>query len=137
MQAQLQQHDYHAMFLGLLTGTGLTPDNLADVYAGYSIVGWMVVNGQTSDPPARDMAGVKRQWADALGRTRFATNVEARRRAAEELKIKMVVINAGWRDAAKTGQTVAYAAGIDALYRSQLKMNMRAYCLSPAGFVAK
>lgn len=133
LRTQLGKHDYNTIYNGLLSGTGLTSDNLADAFTAYTVLGWMVVNEQTSDPLPAHIAGVRRQWASALGRTGFAQNADSRRQTAEELKIRMVLLHAGWKDAQKLGQSAAYANTVDGLFQSQMKLRLRGMTLSAAG----
>lgn len=137
LRTQLQKYDYNTIYNGFLSGTDLTSNNLVDAFTAYAVMGWMIVNGQTSDPPLAHIAGVRRQWAIALGRTGFATNAEERRRTAEELKIKMVLLNAGWKDAVKTGTGAAYATTVDGLFQSQMKLKLRGMSLSAAGLKSR
>lgn len=133
LRIQFEKHDYNTIYNGLLTGTSLTSNNLADAFTAYTVLGWMVVNGHTSDPSPTSVAGVRRQWANALASTGFATNEDSRRRTAEELKIKMVLLHAGWQDAKKTKQSAAYANAVDRLFQSQLKLKMQSMMLSASG----
>lgn len=133
LRMQFQQHDYNTIYHGLLTGTGLTNNNLADAFTAYTVLGWMVVNGQTRDPSPISIVGTRQQWANALANTSFATNEDSRRRTAEELKIKMVLLHAGWKDAKKTNQSAAYANAVDRLFQSQLKLKMRSMTLGASG----
>jgi len=133
LRAQLSRYDYNTIYNSLLSGTGLASNNLADALTAYTVLGWMVVNGQTSDPPMTHIAGTRRQWAAALSGTDLATNAASRRSTAEELKIKTVLLHAGWKDAQKLGQTAAYATTVDGLFQQQMKLRLRSVALTPAG----
>lgn len=136
LRTQFQKYDYNTIYNGLLSGTGLTNNNLADAFTAYTVVGWMIVNQHTSDPSTTWIAGTRRQWANALANTKLATNLDSRRRTAEELKIKMVVLHAGWKDAQKTNQSAAYANAVDRLFQSQFKLKLRSMTLSAAGLAS-
>lgn len=133
LRTQLTKYDYNTIYGGLLSGTGLTNNNLADALTAYTVLGWMVVNGQTSDPSPAYIGATRRQWAAALAKTSFASDAASRRQTAEELKIKMVLLHAGWKDAQKLGQSAAYANTVDGLFQSHMKLKLRSMTLGAAG----
>lgn len=133
LRVQLGKYDYDAVYAGLLSGTGLVNNNLADALTAYTVLGWMIVHGKTVDAPQAHVAGVRRQWLAALGGSRFARDLELRRSVAEDLKIKTVMLHSGWQSAGKTGQAAAYAEAVARSLQSQLKMDLASMRLSAAG----
>jgi hypothetical protein len=134
LKTQLQQYSYDGIYAGLLSGTGLSNNNLADVLTSFTVMGWMIVNNQQTDPPLAQIAGVRQQWANALAGTKLASNAEARRQTAEELKLRTVLLNAGWKDAMKTGVTTDFAQIVSSNLRSEFKLDMARTKLTAAGF---
>lgn len=137
LRPQLAKWSYDAIYAGLLSGTGLSNNNLADALTCYTVQGWMIVNNQQADPPADQIAGVRQQWANALAGSKLSSNTAARRQTAEALKIKAVLLNAGWKDAMKTGVTKDFAAIVGTNLRSEFKLDMATMSLTPAGFKAQ
>ncbi len=133
MRTQFTKHDYNTIYASLLSGTGLQNNNLADALAAYTVLGWMIANGQATDPPLSHIAGVRTQWVSALAGTAFTSNAASKMQTAEELKLKMVLMQAGWQDAKKTGATAAYANTVNELFKSQMKLNLRGMALSATG----
>ncbi|RYD53441.1 MAG: hypothetical protein EOP52_04725 [Sphingobacteriales bacterium] len=134
LKTQLYQSSYDGIYAGLLSGTGLSNNNLADVMTSFTVMGWMIVNNQQTDPPLAQIAGVRQQWANALASTKAAGDVAARRQTAEEMKLRTVLLNSGWKDAVKAGATTDFAQIVSNTLRTEFKLDMARTNLTNAGF---
>ncbi|CCG98259.1 hypothetical protein FAES_0245 [Fibrella aestuarina BUZ 2] len=137
LREQFTKYRYDAIFNGLLSGTGLATNNLADVLAAYTVQSWMIVHNKQTDLSSAQIAGVRQQWANALATTKLANDASARTRNAEELKIRTVLLNAGWKDAMKVGGLPAYGSLVDKAFRSLFKLDLTGLTITSAGLVKK
>lgn len=137
LREQFTKYRYDAIFNGLLSGTGLATNNLADVLAAYTVQSWMIVNNKQTDLSSAQIAGVRQQWANALATTKLANDASARTRNAEELKIRTVLLNAGWKDAMKVNGLPAYASLVDKAFRSLFKLDLTSLTITSAGLAKK
>jgi hypothetical protein len=124
LDAALAQGDMVGQFRGLLPRYGLSPDNFADVYAGYLLLSWEVVSGR--EPTAPQVRGTDLQVRAKLASSpvvRGWTDAD-KQRAAEEL-IYRAMLSTGWnRLFLKARDTEKLAALKQSVRRSVREMGM-------------
>ena len=52
LEQQLSQNDYSEVYQGLIAGTGLHDGDAADALTAYLVLGWMIANGNPTNPAA-------------------------------------------------------------------------------------
>jgi len=132
IEAQFRQHDYDAIYAGIVRPYGLGGNDAASAQAAYMLLGWMIVH-EGREPPSGSVQGVRAQAAAALS-TGKLSQPELRARLGENFKILFVVVHAGWQAARREGTLDRYAAGVADLFRNGDGLDLRTAQLTKNGF---
>lgn len=135
-QAYFRQHDYSALFRTAIAGTGLRETDLGDVMAAFTMLGWLIVNDVRDDMPPETYRGLRDQLAPALAANPKLTDPATRASLAEEQKISLVVLLAGWQGAVREGNLAAYRRGVAQMFRTQ-GLELAKLQVTDAGFSAR
>lgn len=125
----------------LLREFGMSPDNLADVVAGYLIINWEVANETSSRPFSRGYAVVRRDVASALtasAATRQLNDIQKQEYADALIATSMLTVE-GRRQLLRSSDTAAQQSLRNAARNSalQLGLDTSAMRLTNAGFVPR
>ena len=131
IQEQLEQHDYRAIYDGIVRPYGLAGDDTASALAAYLLLGWMIVHDGAAPPPGAVRA-VRGQAIVALSDGRL-NSPETRARLGEEFKILFVTLHAGWQSARREGNLDSYGTGVADIFRTD-SIDLAAMDLGLAGF---
>lgn len=77
------------------------------------------------DPKPAGLRKSRRQVAQGLSREPRFAQAQVRAASAEEFKIPVVTLHAGWRSARREGTLPAYAAGVNGMVRRQAALDLR------------
>jgi len=132
IEAEFRQHDYNAIYAGIVRPYGLAGDDAASAQAAYLLLGWMIVH-EGQEPPPGSVQGVRAQAAAALSNGRLS-EPETRARLGENFKILFVVVHAGWQAARREGTLDRYAAGVADVFRNGDGLDLRTAQLTRNGF---
>ncbi|RYI07397.1 MAG: hypothetical protein EON48_14570 [Acetobacteraceae bacterium] len=135
ISSELGRHDYDRIYTGIVAPYGYRPNDAADGLAAYTLLGWLIANGQADIPP-RQAAAVRAQIAfRAAGSPVFASPA-SRAQLGEELKLLFVTLHAGWQSARREGTLRQYADGVAIMFRNN-GTDLRALRLSDSGFAGR
>lgn len=133
--AILQRHDYRAIYRNILAGTGLRENDAADAAAMYTALGWVIANGETSDPSPAAFRALRAQIAGRAG-SNPSFSPGRRGQLAEEMKLLVVTLHGGLQGAAREGKSREYANGVAAMFR-RANIDLRALRMTAQGFITK
>lgn len=133
------KHDYSQIYRSTIKDTGLRENDAADALATFMILGWMIVNNQHDGnaitvPMAQ---GVRAQVAPSLATSTAVRAPGAAARLGEELKLQVVVLEAGWLSAPKEGKEAEFRQGVASLFRQQYGFDLSQVKLTSQGFAPK
>ena len=103
----------------------------------YTVLGWMIANGQKTQPPTSGILAVREAVAAGLAKNDKMTAPGVAASLGEELKLLFVTIHAGWQSAEKEGKTEQYANGIAAMFQKQSGQDLRGFTINEKGFAKK
>ncbi len=133
----MRQHDFGQIYAGLLAGTGLHRGDAADALTSYTMLGWMIANGQMATPPANQIAAARAEVARTVSTNPALATEAARAKLGEEVAILFVLLHAGWQSAQKEGKLSTYANGVATMFSRQFGQDLRAMDLTDRGFVKR
>ena len=139
LAAELGKYDYSQIYRSNTKDSGLRENDAADNMAALLLLGWMIVNDQHDGnaitvPMAK---GVRAQVAPGLATSGAANTPAKAARVGEELKLLLVVLQAGWLSAPKEGQQVAFRQGVAAMFKTQYGFDLSKLRLTDQGFARK
>lgn len=137
LSAQLERHDYQAVWRELAKGTGMRDGDAADAQAAHMVLCWMIATNAMTDPDPAVFAAVRGQLAPRLAAEPRLAAPGAMAALGEEMKLLSVITHAGWQSARMEGRLAAYADGVAAEFRRTSGQDLRALVLTPSGFVAR
>ena len=113
---------------------GLRDRNVADAYAAYVVLGWMIANDGADPSPAavravRDQLAVRVVTDPSLARYSPAA-------LGEEFKLSFVILHSGWQSARRDGDIRQFADGVAQLFGRQ-GLDLRSVRLTPVGLVSR
>lgn len=133
--SQFAQHDFGAVFKGLVEPFGLRDDDAVDIMTAYTVLDYLIASG-AADPSRAGVRAVRERVAAQLaGDPQFAAAL--RPQLGEEIKLLFVTLHAGWQTARRDGGLPAYAEGVTKLFAQQSGVDLRRLTLTAQGFVAR
>ena len=137
VSSEFARLDIDRVFNGLLGGTGLRADNLADILASYTALGYLIANNDMGDPDPAGLRALRDQIAPRLAANPRTSGPSVRAKVGEELKLLFVTLHAGWLSAKKEGNLTQYSAGVARLFQQQGGADLRRVALTDRGFVPR
>lgn len=127
----LANQNISRIYRGIVGPFGLRDGNVADSFAAYVVLGWMIANNG-ADPSPAAVRAVRDQLA-----VRIVTDPSLARYSpvalGEEFKLSFVILHSGWQSARRDGDVRPFADGVAELFGRQ-GLNLRSVRLTPAGF---
>lgn len=124
----LEHANISVLYSTLVAPYGLIDGNLADSFTAYTVLGWMIVNGQNDIPP-KTVQGTRDKFALQLVHNPIANAANA----GEMLKLLFVTLDAGWQSARKNGTEKAYRENVAGQFAST-GLDFKKLKLTPTGF---
>ncbi|TRW17354.1 hypothetical protein [Glacieibacterium frigidum] len=134
LAVQLAKHDTTLIMRTLLSGSGLQPDDLGDVFTAYTLFSWQIANRDATDIGNATVAALRNQLTARLSADPRLLQPAMRTALGEEMKLLSVTIHAGWQSATREGRTKAYSDSIAAMFKARSGTDLRALRLTSAGF---
>ena len=137
----LNQHNFVAIWSGIVAPYGLKPNDAADALASYLLLGWTSANGVKDVTPAQ-AHGLREQLKTALNAMPSFAQASAsnKQRIAESLMLEFVLRHGAAQKAERDGdatQTRQLAEAYQAQVQRTMGLNLRGLALTDAGFGAK
>lgn len=108
---------------------GLANGNLADSFTAYAVLGWMIVNRQTT-VSRQNVMGTRDKFAMQLAGHALSDNIAS---SSEMLKLMFVTLDAGWQTSRKNGTEAAYRNSVANQFAST-GLDFKMLKLTPSGF---
>ncbi len=118
----------------LLVGTGLHRGDAADALASYTLLGWMIANGQFQVPSPGAVTAVRQELATSASNNPALALESARAELGEEVAIQFVLLNAEWVEARRAGKLVAYSNQVATIFKQQFGRDLRQMAITDRGF---
>jgi hypothetical protein len=129
------KHDYQLIYRAIVGDAGFRSDSLSDAMAAYMMMAWPIANDGAREPTRTEAVGLRRQFAARVAGNQTA--LANRAKLAEELKLLLVTLHAGFQSAQRAGSQRQYADGVAAMIRKQYDLDLRALRLSSTGFLSR
>ncbi|MES2462639.1 MAG: hypothetical protein V4671_18810 [Armatimonadota bacterium] len=130
---QFAAHDTDAIYRRILSRAGLHDTDAADAIAAYTVLGWMIATGSAQPSPVA-LRGARNQIAARLAMNSRFSDPEIRTQIGEEIKLQIVIAQAGWQSARREGNLKAYSDGVASLFVRQTGQDLRALKITNSGF---
>ena len=129
--------DYGTVYDNIIAGTGLRANDATDVFAGYLLLGALIVNqGQDrAGLTAPLVQGVRAQVGPLLAQNAKLTAPGAAAQLGEALKLQTVMLEAGYIGATQQHTMPAFRQQVAALFKRDYQLDFSRLRLSSAGFV--
>ena len=137
MSKQFARIDYDKTYGGLISGTGLRENDVADAVAAYTSLGWMIANNALGDPDPRAIQSIRAQVARSLSVNPQFADPAARGALAEDMKLLFVTLHAGWQSARKEGKLSPFSDSVAAMFARQTGNDLRGLRMTGRGLVRR
>lgn len=125
VKSRLLQMGVDPLYRELLAGTGLKDHDLADALTAYTVLNLMIVQNLQETPEASNILVLRREFANYLSAHRSMPRAAERAAAAEEVKVALIVIHAGWQDVKQNGGLDEFRQQIATSFQESTGVDLR------------
>ena len=136
LESQFRQYDAIEVYRGIAEPFGLEMNNPAHSLAAYSILAWLVANGETSNTDLASVAAVSKRMEQVIGRDASMAVASDRQLFDEEAKYLFVAMHAGWQSSLADGGALLaqYSDQVNQIWEEQFGQDLRQLTLTQQGF---
>ncbi|MEM8715861.1 MAG: hypothetical protein AAGE92_08795 [Cyanobacteria bacterium P01_G01_bin.4] len=136
LETEFLKHDAIEVYSGIAEPFGLEINNPAHSLAAYSILAWLIANGETANPDLASVAAVSERMEQVLGQDASMAVASDRQLFDEEAKYLFVAMHAGWQSSLADGGALLaqYSDQVNQIWEDQFGQDLRQLALTQQGF---